>query len=88
MSAVPIVVYEPFRSIFYAPQFVALHGGHFAAEGLDVEVRTAGGGVAGRGIAGPAQAPSGSARPAIIPKRRYSIMFRGSPCPDAACGRP
>jgi NitT/TauT family transport system substrate-binding protein len=37
---VRIVVYEPFRSIFYAPQFVALHGGHFAAEDLDVEVRT------------------------------------------------
>jgi NitT/TauT family transport system substrate-binding protein len=35
-----IVVYEPFRSIFYAPQFVTLYGGHFAAEGLDVEVRT------------------------------------------------
>jgi NitT/TauT family transport system substrate-binding protein len=37
-------VVEPFRSIFYAPQFVALHGGHFAAEGLDVRVRTASGG--------------------------------------------
>jgi NitT/TauT family transport system substrate-binding protein len=35
-----IVVYEPFRSIFYTPQFVTLHGGHFAAEGLDVEIRT------------------------------------------------
>jgi NitT/TauT family transport system substrate-binding protein len=34
------VVYEPFRSIFYTPQFVTLYGGHFAAEGLDVEVRT------------------------------------------------
>lgn len=40
MSAERLVVYEPFRSIFYAPQFVALYGGHFAAEGLDVEVRT------------------------------------------------
>jgi NitT/TauT family transport system substrate-binding protein len=40
-----LIVYEPFRSIFYAPQFVALHGGHFAVEGLDVEVRTAGAGV-------------------------------------------
>jgi len=39
-----LTIYEPFRSIFYAPQFVALHGGHFAGEGLDVEVRTAGGG--------------------------------------------
>jgi NitT/TauT family transport system substrate-binding protein len=44
-GATRLVVYEPFRSIFYAPQWVALHGGHFAAEGLDVEVRTAGGGV-------------------------------------------
>jgi NitT/TauT family transport system substrate-binding protein len=42
---VALTIYEPFRSIFYAPQWVALHGGHFAAEGLDVEVRTAGGGV-------------------------------------------
>jgi NitT/TauT family transport system substrate-binding protein len=34
-------IVEVFRSIFYAPQFVAIHGGHFAAEGLDVEVTTA-----------------------------------------------
>jgi len=40
-----LTVFEPFRSVFYAPQFVALHGAHFAAEGLDVTVRTAGGGV-------------------------------------------
>ena len=39
-----LTIYEPFRSIFYAPQFVALHGGHFAAEGLDVDVVTAGAG--------------------------------------------
>ena len=32
---------EPFRSPFYAPQFVALSQGHFADEGLDVTVRTA-----------------------------------------------
>jgi NitT/TauT family transport system substrate-binding protein len=44
-----LVVYEPFRSIFYAPQFVALYGSHFAAEGFDVEVRTAGGGVSSAG---------------------------------------
>jgi hypothetical protein len=35
-----LVVYEPFRSIFYTPQFVALYGGHFATEGFDVDVRT------------------------------------------------
>jgi NitT/TauT family transport system substrate-binding protein len=40
-----LTVYEPFRSVFYAPQFVALYGGHFAAEGLDVDIRTAAGGV-------------------------------------------
>lgn len=40
-----VVICEPFRSIFYAPQFVTLYGGHFAAEGLDVEVHTAAGGV-------------------------------------------
>jgi NitT/TauT family transport system substrate-binding protein len=39
-----LTIYEPFRSIFYAPQFVALYGGHFAGEGLEVQVRTAGGG--------------------------------------------
>ncbi len=37
-----ITVYEPFRSIFYAPQFVALYGRHFAAEGLDIAVVAAG----------------------------------------------
>lgn len=39
-----LMVMEPFRSLFYAPQFVALHGHHFAAEGLEVSLRTAGGG--------------------------------------------
>ena len=34
-------VVEAFRSIFYAPPFVAIHGGHFAAEGLDVTMTTA-----------------------------------------------
>ena len=37
-----LVVGEPFHSVFYAPQFVALGLGHFADEGLDVEVQTAG----------------------------------------------
>ena len=39
-----LTIYEPFRSMFYAPQFVALYGRHFAAEGLDVEAITAGAG--------------------------------------------
>jgi NitT/TauT family transport system substrate-binding protein len=43
-------LYEPFRSIFYAPQFVALHGGYFGAEDLDVAVETAGGGVTTTGV--------------------------------------
>jgi NitT/TauT family transport system substrate-binding protein len=37
----PVLVMEPFRSPFYAPQFVALSRGHFTDEGLDVTVRTA-----------------------------------------------
>jgi NitT/TauT family transport system substrate-binding protein len=41
-AARALTIYEPFRSIFYAPQFVALHGGHFAAEDLAVAVVTAG----------------------------------------------
>ena len=36
-----LTIYEPFRSLFYAPQFVALYGRHFAAEGLEVDVVTA-----------------------------------------------
>lgn len=35
-----LTVMEPFRSLFYTPQFVALHGGHFAAEELGVTVVT------------------------------------------------
>jgi NitT/TauT family transport system substrate-binding protein len=42
MATRGLTVYEPFRSIFYAPQFVALYGRHFAAEGLEVSVVTAG----------------------------------------------
>lgn len=36
-----LTIYEPFRSIFYAPQFVALYGRHFSGEGLDIDVVTA-----------------------------------------------
>ena len=38
-----ITVAQPFRSIFYAPHYVALRGGHFAAEGLDVHAVVANG---------------------------------------------
>ncbi|OLD40341.1 MAG: hypothetical protein AUI57_00040 [Candidatus Rokubacteria bacterium 13_1_40CM_2_68_8] len=34
-------VVEAFRSIFYAPLPVAIHGGHLAAEGLEIELATA-----------------------------------------------
>jgi NitT/TauT family transport system substrate-binding protein len=36
-----LAIYEPFRSMFYAPQFLALYGRHFSAEGLEVDVITA-----------------------------------------------
>jgi NitT/TauT family transport system substrate-binding protein len=38
-----LTVAQPFRSLFYAPQYVAIHGGHFAAEGLDVQAVVADG---------------------------------------------
>lgn len=38
-----VTVAQPFRSIFYAPHCVALRGGHFAAEGLDVHAVVADG---------------------------------------------
>jgi NitT/TauT family transport system substrate-binding protein len=44
-----LTVVETFRSLFYAPQFVALHGGHFEAEVLAVTIRTAGDGVSTTG---------------------------------------
>jgi len=70
-----LVVYEPFRSIFYAPQFVTLYGGHFAAEGLDVEIRTAGGGVTTTGalIDGTAQVSLGGVM------RSLDLADRGGP---------
>ena len=33
-------VVEAFRSLFYAPLPVAIHGGHFAAEGLEIDLAT------------------------------------------------
>src|SRR5262245_39514484 len=41
MASSRLRVAETFRSIFYAPLAVAVHGGHFAAEGLEVDVVTA-----------------------------------------------
>src|SRR6266850_969672 len=34
------LVGEAFRSLFYAPLPVAIHGGHFAAEGLEIDLAT------------------------------------------------
>src|SRR5881628_4209017 len=42
-GAMRITVMEPFHSVFYAPHYVALHLGHFTAEGLDVTTRTGAG---------------------------------------------
>src|SRR3989449_5178930 len=41
VTPVRLRVVEPFRSLFYAPQFVAIHGGHLAAEGLEIALTTA-----------------------------------------------
>jgi NitT/TauT family transport system substrate-binding protein len=43
-AAMRVSVAQPFRSVFYAPHSVALHGGHFAAEGLEVRAMIADGG--------------------------------------------
>jgi NitT/TauT family transport system substrate-binding protein len=74
-SAQRLVVYEPFRSIFYAPQFVTLYGGHFGAEGFDVEVRTAGGGVTSAGalVDGAARVSLGGVM------RSLDLVDRGGP---------
>jgi NitT/TauT family transport system substrate-binding protein len=39
-----LAVMAPFHSLFYAPQFVAIHRGFFADEGLDVTAETSSGG--------------------------------------------
>jgi len=36
-----LLMMEPFRSPFYAPALVAVHGGHFANAGFDVSLQTA-----------------------------------------------
>ena len=42
MSRRALALMAPFHSVFYAPQFVAIHRGLFADEGLDVTARTPG----------------------------------------------
>ena len=41
MTARSLVMTEPFRTPFYAPALVAIHGGHFARAGFDVTLVTA-----------------------------------------------
>jgi NitT/TauT family transport system substrate-binding protein len=41
VTPIRLRVFEPFRSIFYAPNFVAIHGGHFASEGFEITLVTA-----------------------------------------------
>ncbi|MBI3827113.1 MAG: ABC transporter substrate-binding protein [Candidatus Rokubacteria bacterium] len=74
MTTVRIV--EPFRSLFYVPQFVALHGGHLAAEGLEISLRTAGGGLSTTGalIDGDADICLGGIM------RSLDVADRGGPC--------
>ncbi|TQS75276.1 ABC transporter substrate-binding protein [Ornithinibacillus gellani] len=43
-ASIPIKLAEVTRSVFYAPQYVALEKGFFEAEGLDVELQTSWGG--------------------------------------------
>jgi NitT/TauT family transport system substrate-binding protein len=43
MTLRKLVMMEPFRSPFYAPAVVAIHGGHFARAGFDVALVTAAG---------------------------------------------
>src|ERR671910_592307 len=42
MTQRSLVMTEPFRSPFYAPALVAVHGGHFGRAGFDVSLVTAG----------------------------------------------
>src|SRR3989441_8170723 len=41
MTRRSLVMMEPFRSPFYAPAVVAVHGGHFAKAGFEVKLVTA-----------------------------------------------
>jgi len=41
VTPIRLRVFEPFRSIFYAPNFVAIHGGHLASEGFEIRLTTA-----------------------------------------------
>ena len=40
MALHPITLQEPFRAVFYAPFYAALARGDYAAEGVEVTLRT------------------------------------------------
>src|SRR5207247_2504654 len=64
-----------FRSLFYTPQFVAIHGGHLAAEGLEIALTTAtqGGGTVDALRSGSADLALGGLM------RSFELVDRGGP---------
>src|SRR3989442_3022080 len=75
VTPVRLRVVEPFRSLFYAPQFVAIHGGHLPAQGLEIALTTAakGGGTVDAWLNGNADpAPGGLLR-------SFELLERGGP---------
>src|SRR5437899_9086394 len=75
VTPVRLRVVEPFRSLFYAPQFVAIHGGHLAAEGLEIALTTAakGGGTVDALLNGKADLALGGLM------RSFELLERGGP---------
>jgi len=75
VTPVRLRVIEPFRSLFYTPQFVAIHGGHLAAEGLEIALTTAtqGGGTVDALRSGSADLALGGLM------RSFELVDRGGP---------
>src|SRR5436309_12778315 len=75
VTPVRLRVVEPFRSLFYAPQFVAIHGGHLATEGLEIALTTAakGGGTVDALLNGNADLALGGLM------RSFELLERGGP---------
>ncbi len=75
MTPVRLRVIEPFRSLFYTPQFVAIHGGHLAAEGPEIALTTAtqGGGTVDALRSGSADLALGGLM------RSFELVDRGGP---------
>src|SRR5439155_5605938 len=74
-TPVRLRVIEPFRPLFYTPQFVAIHGGHLAAEGLEIALTTAtqGGGTVDALRSGSADLALGGLM------RSFELVDRGGP---------